>query len=216
LHRYLREQRLPDTMPFIPDPVAWTEAPATRAILANQRERWHRGLIQALWTHRRMLFNPRYGVLGFVAYPFFVFGEAIAPLIELFGYATLIVGLMLGAVDLEFAWLFFCAAVLYGTLLSAWAVLLEEVTFRRYESARDVVRLLMYALVEAFGYRQMTVWFRVKAFWKLLRGDKDWGVMQREGFRTELSAPAVAGTGVIAPPTALRSSLERDVVKERV
>jgi cellulose synthase/poly-beta-1,6-N-acetylglucosamine synthase-like glycosyltransferase len=207
LHRYLRERRLPDVMSFIPDPVAWTEAPASIRLLGNQRERWHRGLLQALWRHKGLLFNPRYGALGFIAYPFFLFGEALAPLIEIFGYATLALGLALGAVDLRFAWLFLSVALLYGVLLSTWAILLEEATFRRYRRQTDVLRLLFYAFAEAFGYRQLTVWFRLKAFWRVLRGDKRWGSMRREGF--------AAAAPVAAPPGALRSSLEDPAVTKR-
>jgi cellulose synthase/poly-beta-1,6-N-acetylglucosamine synthase-like glycosyltransferase len=208
LHRYLRERRLPDVMSFIPDPVAWTEVPVSLKVLGTQRERWHRGLLQTLWAHRRLLFNPRYGWTGFVAYPFFLFGEAISPLIEVFGYLGLALGLVIGAVDLQFAWLFFCVAVLYGALLSTWAIMLEEVTFRRYGSQRDLLRLLLFAFGEAFGYRQLTLWFRLKSFWTMLRGDQRWGAMRREGF-------AAAAPPVAAPPGALRSSLERRAVSER-
>jgi cellulose synthase/poly-beta-1,6-N-acetylglucosamine synthase-like glycosyltransferase len=210
LHRYLREHRLPDVMSFIPDPVAWTEAPASLRQLGSQRERWHRGLLQALWKHKRLLFNPRYGALGFISYPFFVFGEALAPLVELFGYVTLALGLAVGAVDLRFAWLFLSVALLYGVLLSTWAILLEEATFRRYRRSADVLRLLLCAFAEALGYRQITVWFRLKAFWRVLRGDRRWGAMRREGFAAPASTAPVA-----APPGALRSSLERKAVRER-
>jgi cellulose synthase/poly-beta-1,6-N-acetylglucosamine synthase-like glycosyltransferase len=197
LQRYLRERRLPDKMLFIPDPVAWTEVPASINVLGMQRERWHRGLLQTLWAHRKLLFNPRYGSVGFVSYPFFLFGEALAPLIEVIGYAALALGLAVGAVDLRFAWLFLCVAVLYGVLLSTWAIMLEEVTFRRYPRKTDPLWLLLFAFVEAFGYRQMTVWFRLKSFWKVLRGDQRWGAMTREGFagaprlRTSVERPAV-------------------------
>ena len=213
LHRYLRDRRLPDAMPFIPDPVAWTEAPVSRAILANQRERWHRGLIQTGWAHRGMLFLPRSGALGFISYPYFLIGEAIAPLVEAFGYVALVLGLAFGAVDLHFAWLFFSVALLYGVLLSAWAILLEEITFRRYRHRADVLRLLFYAVVEGFGYRQITLWFRLKAFWKVLRGDTRWGAMRREGFAAPV-AGAPAPPPVVAPPGALRSSLARRAVTE--
>ena len=207
LHRYLRDRRLPDTMPFIPDPVAWTEAPVSRRVLATQRERWHRGLLQTLWAHRRLLFNPRYGTLGLIAYPFFLFGEALAPLVEVLGYLALAFGLATHAVDFHFAWLFLCVAILYGVLLSTWAILLEEVTFRRYRRQGDVLRLLMYAFAEGLGYRQMTVWYRLKSFWKVLRRDQRWGAMRREGF-APAAAPAVA-----APPDALRVRHSREIAK---
>jgi hypothetical protein len=139
----------------------------------------------------------------------------MAPLVEVFGYGALVLGLAFGAVDLHFAWLFLCVAIFYGVLLSTWAILLEEVTFRRYASQRDVLRLLFYAFAEAVGYRQMTVWFRLKAFWKMLRGDQRWGVMRREGFGAAAAppAPTAAARPVAAPPDALRSRGSREVVK---
>jgi cellulose synthase/poly-beta-1,6-N-acetylglucosamine synthase-like glycosyltransferase len=182
LQRYLRERHLPDTTSFIPDPVAWTEVPSSVRVLGRQRERWHRGLLETLWVHRDLLFNFRYGAVGLVAYPFFLFGEALSPLIELLGYVGVAVGLALGVVDLDFVWLFLSVAMLYGMLLSVWAILLEEVSFRRYTRPGDVLRLLFTSIIEAFGYRQLTLVFRLKAFWRMLRGDRRWGVMQREGF----------------------------------
>src|SRR5213594_4326928 len=52
LHRYLRGKKIKYEMPFIPDPVAWTEVPESGRILARQRERWHRGLIAAMWQYK--------------------------------------------------------------------------------------------------------------------------------------------------------------------
>lgn len=194
LHRYLREHRLTDAMPFIPDPVAWTEVPTSVGVLARQRERWHRGLLETLWLHRDLLFNRRYGRVGMLAYPFFLFGEALAPVIEVLGYAGVMTGIALGVVDPQFVWLFFSVTVLYGMLLSVWAILLEEVSFRRYTRRVDVVRLLINCVVEAFGYRQLTLFFRLKAFWRFVRGDRRWGAMQREGFGARPArAEATAG-----------------------
>jgi hypothetical protein len=133
-----------------------------------------------------------------VSYPFFLFGEALAPIIEVLGYIALGVGLVIGAVDLRFAWLFLCVAVLYGVLLSTWAIMLEEITFRRYPRRTDPLWLLLFAFAEAFGYRQLTVWYRLKSFWKVLRGDQRWGAMRREGFagaprmRPSVERPAVS------------------------
>jgi len=151
-------------------------------VLGRQRERWQRGLLETLWVHRDLLFNFRYGAVGLIAYPFFLFGEALSPAVEVLGYVGVVLGLTLGAVDLNFLWLFLSVVVLYGMLLSVWAILLEEVSFRRYRRPGDVLRLLFTTVIEGFGYRQLTLAFRLKAFWRLLRGDRRWGEMKREGF----------------------------------
>lgn len=183
LHRYLRDNKIEAELPFIPDPVAWTEVPTNLGVLARQRERWHRGLLGTLITHRDMCFNPRYGLAGMIAFPFYLFGELLAPVIELGGYIFTIVGLAIGAVNLHFALLFFFVAVGYGSMLSLWAVLLEELSFRRYKMRRDFFRLISLAFIESLGFRQLTVWFRLQAFWKYFRGVESWGAMTREGFQ---------------------------------
>lgn len=182
LHRYLKENKLPDTMPFVPDPVAWTEVPTSLAVLGRQRERWHRGLIATMWSHRDMMFNPKYGKIGMVAVPFYVLGEMLAPVIELFGYVITALALYVGAVNVEFALVFLAVSLGYGLLLSLWTLALEEVTYRRYSRVTDFLKLCAFAVLENFGYRQITVWFRLQAFWKFARGNRSWGLQRREGF----------------------------------
>lgn len=184
LHRHLRHHKISYEMPFIPDPVAWTEVPESMKVLARQRERWHRGLIAAMWEYKSMLFNPRYGRIGFLAMPFYAFGEMLAPLVEVLGYVVTVVGLSLGMVNVSFALLFVLVAWGYGMLLSIWAVVLEEVSFRRYRRFGDLFRLLAYAALENFGYRQCTVWWRLKAFVTVWRHRQVWGDMTRKGFAT--------------------------------
>lgn len=188
LQRYLHEQGIRAELPFIPDPVAWTEVPATIRVLRRQRERWHRGLTATMVNHRSMMLNPRYGAAGMLAYPFFFLGEMIAPLVELMGWVGLLVGLALGVVNLQFALLFLAVAVGFGTLLSVWAIVLEEASFRRYGRPIDLARLLWFAIIEGLGYRQMTVLFRLQGFWNYLRGVESWGRMTREGIGASKAA----------------------------
>jgi cellulose synthase/poly-beta-1,6-N-acetylglucosamine synthase-like glycosyltransferase len=182
LHRYLCENNIPGDLPFIPDPVAWTEVPSTVKVLARQRERWHRGLISTLWSHRDMLFDRKYRKVGMLSMPFFFFGEMLAPLVELFGLIAVPLAAALGIVDWELAVLFLIVAVGYGLLLSVWGVILEAFSFRRYRHASDYLWLLVCAVVENFGYRQMTLLFRLHAFIKYARGERAWGKMTRVGF----------------------------------
>jgi cellulose synthase/poly-beta-1,6-N-acetylglucosamine synthase-like glycosyltransferase len=184
LRRHLRRQRSPDYMPFIPDPVAWTEVPASTTVLSWQRERWHKGLIASMWQHKGLLFNLRYGRLGFVAMPFFFFGEMLAPVVEVMGYILTALGVGLGLLEWPFAQLFFVVAWGYGMMLSLWAVALEEISFRRYGRVGDLFRLLLWASLENFGYRQWTVLWRLRAFWSVFRSRHTWGEMVRKGFAT--------------------------------
>ncbi|MCC5949748.1 MAG: glycosyltransferase family 2 protein [Nitriliruptoraceae bacterium] len=176
------EAGVPSRVEFLPDPIAWTEVPSSLRVLAGQRDRWHRGLADALWRHRRMMGNPRYGVLGTFVAPTFLLLELLAPVVELLGLVAVGVALALGAVDGSFALLLLLVAYGWGLLLSLLAIALEEFSFERVGSPRDRLRLILWAVIEPFGYRQLTVYWRLRGLSRWLRGRTDWGTMHREGF----------------------------------
>jgi cellulose synthase/poly-beta-1,6-N-acetylglucosamine synthase-like glycosyltransferase len=190
LHRLFREKKEQYRIVFRPDPVCWTEVPEQIGTLARQRNRWQRGTLQSLSRHRKMMFNPRYGVVGMCAMPFFLIFEALAPVIELAGYVVTIGALFLGLLDWRYAELFFLASVVYGAVVSVAAVVLEEVSFRRYPRLLDLLRLAMYGVLENFGYRQLTLWWRLRGTWDFLMGRAEWGTMVRRGF----SSPDASAT----------------------
>ena len=152
-------------------------------VLRRQRTRWQRGLIDTLVRHRAMIGRPRYGTVGMLALPGFVMFEMLSPLVELSGYVLLPMLWALGLLNLSGAFVFFVLGIVYTVLVSALAVLLEDIAFRRYPRVWDLGRLLLGAVLENFGYRQLTVWWRVRAFWEYLRGDLTWGAMERQGVR---------------------------------
>lgn len=202
LRRIGCEERQPQRVIFIPDPVAWTEVPESLHVLGNQRDRWHRGLADVLWRHRRLFFNPSYGALGLLVFPYFVFGELLAPVIEAMGLIIMVAILALGEMDSSFACLFFLVAYGYGILLSLAALTIEEFTFHRTATLMDRVWLVLWCLVENIGFRQLTVYWRLRGLSKYARGSRDWGVMTRRGFsNTGATARLLIGLAAI-PATA--------------
>ena len=187
MHRILRENGRRYKISFVPDPVAWTEVPETLRVLGRQRDRWHRGLMDTLVRHRRMLLRPRYGPVGLIAMPYFFLFEFLGPVVELFGYVAFALGLILGYLNLSFALAFFLAAVGLGVLLSTAAVFLEELRLERYPRWRDLLKLTLYGILENFGYRQLNTVWRATAIVSFLRKSTDWGSMERKGF--DVGAP---------------------------
>jgi cellulose synthase/poly-beta-1,6-N-acetylglucosamine synthase-like glycosyltransferase len=181
LHRYYKEQNIPYRVRFLPEPVCWTEVPEDWKTLGRQRDRWHRGLADTLSRHRKMLFNPRYGRLGMIAMPFFLVVELLSPVVEIFGYFVFLLSFILGVINVTFFLLFLTVAILLGVIMSVLAVLIEELTFRRYDKMKDVAILILYAFFENFGYRQLYAWWRVKGLISYLKGDLQWGEMKRTG-----------------------------------
>jgi len=116
-----------------------------------------------------------------VVFPYFVLIELMAPVVEVLGLIGLVIGLPLGLVNWPFALLFLLVAYGYGMILNMATLVLEEISFRRYETLRDRLRLIFWSMLENFGYRQLTVVWRLKGMWKFLKGDKEWGAMERVG-----------------------------------
>ena len=189
LHRRFREREEPYDIGFVPDPGAWTEAPETLRALAGQRDRWQRGLMETLSRNFPMLLNPRYGRIGLFAYPYFFFLEMLGPVIEATGYVAFLATLLGGRASLPYALAFLAMTGALGVALSLSAVGLEEATFRRYPRTKDLLHLFWLAVVENFGYRQLTAFWRMRGVVRKIRGVRTWGEMPRKGFQ----APARGG-----------------------
>ena len=156
--------------------------------LRGQRNRWHRGLWEILWAHRTMMFNPRYGMVGLVAVPYFWIFEAVAPLVEFLGYVILPVSLLLGILFWQFALMFLLLSILMGMLLSQVAVGIETLLLARYPRVRDRIILFAAAFLEFFGYRQILTVERVVAMLQIRTKRGTWGHMPRQG----IIGPAIA------------------------
>jgi cellulose synthase/poly-beta-1,6-N-acetylglucosamine synthase-like glycosyltransferase len=182
MRRHLHNMRRPFEVQFIPDPICWTEAPESLRTLAGQRNRWHRGLMDTLLHNSKMLFNRDYGVTGLFAMPFYLIFEMLGPLIEVAGYVIFVLCLLFGMVNCPFVILFFLLAVVIGTLLSLFAILLEEYSAHRYSRLRDILVIALCSLLENIFYRQWLAVVRFKAFIDFSKGKQEWGVMEKKGF----------------------------------
>jgi cellulose synthase/poly-beta-1,6-N-acetylglucosamine synthase-like glycosyltransferase len=169
---------------FVPDPVCWTEAPSDLASLRSQRSRWQKGLLDVLWPQRAMLFRLRYGRIGWFALPYLWIFELFAPVVEVAGILTITLAACMGMLSHEFFLQFLIFGYAFATVISIGSVLLEEMTYRRYNDWQDVIRLVSYCFLEHFPYRQLQMLWRLQGMWQYLRGDIAWGAMQRGGLQS--------------------------------
>ena len=182
LHRLHRMNRLDYRIVFVPDAVAWTEAPETLKVLRSQRVRWQRGLMESLFANRRLALHPRAGTVGWLAWPFMLLFEGLGPVIELLGYVVMTVLVALGWIAWPAFGAFLLMALGMGMMLSASALLLEELAFRTYPRPRQLGQLIAAIVVENLGYRQINTWWRIVGLWQwLARRKQVWGEMTRKG-----------------------------------
>ncbi|HEX5861423.1 MAG TPA: glycosyltransferase family 2 protein [Nocardioides sp.] len=194
IHRMLAETRTEGEVVFVPEPVAWTEVPSTRRALRLQRRRWHRGLTEIFLRHRRMMFRPRYGVIGMLTMPWFLLFELLSPVVEVLGFVYFFALLVLlgievwtdvglDVVDPSVLLIMLAASVLFSVFVTLLALLAEEISFRRYRGLPDLFRAIYATVEENIGYRQLNAWWRLEGLVEVARRQAHhWGDMQRVGF----------------------------------
>jgi cellulose synthase/poly-beta-1,6-N-acetylglucosamine synthase-like glycosyltransferase len=192
IHHVLRPQWREARVEFVPDAVCWTEAPGTMKGLRSQRVRWHTGLLDNLRMHRAMVGRPRFGAAGTFAMPYLILFEALEPLVEVLGFAIVITLLVDNAVNWTYLVAFFLIATLTGAMMSATALLIEEIGLTRYK-AIDLARLTGWGLVESLWFRPVLAWWRLKATVLALIGRRPgWGTIPRGAGILEQPQEAVA------------------------
>lgn len=180
LHRHMRLAGKPYRITFAPDPICWTEAPEDLTTLKNQRIRWQRGLCESLTNNLDLLFHPKGGAVGWLAFPFMALFEWLGPAIEVFGYVIVTIGFILGFVSFKVWLVLLVAAISLGILLSVSAFFLEEMSFHVYPKPQHVLLLLLGAMLENFGYRQLNSLWKLIGLYRWMIGKKaTWGAMTR-------------------------------------
>ena len=192
MRRLMEERGEEYVVTYIPDPLCWTEAPASFQILGRQRNRWIRGTFETLYFHRIMFFNPRYHLLGMLSYPYWFFFELCAPAIEFFGFICFLIFALLGMMDWGFFLTYFFFIIFFSYLYSCFAILMEVVTFNQYRRRIDILRLMLTGLTEPFYYHPFVVWSAIKGLFDLFKKEKSWGEMTRQGFAKKTEAARVS------------------------
>lgn len=183
MRRYMHDRREPYTIEYIPDPLCWTEVPEDLKILVNQRDRWARGNLETLNTHKDMFFNAEYGRLGLLSYPYWFFYEWMAPLLEFFGFFTVILFWYLGILNWEFFVAITAAVYLYSVMFSFYAILWDVYSYNEYKKTKDILILMFCAIIEPITFHPIVVWAAIRGnYKKLFKVKSGWGSQVRKGF----------------------------------
>jgi cellulose synthase/poly-beta-1,6-N-acetylglucosamine synthase-like glycosyltransferase len=189
ISRKASERKLNYRIGFVYHAKCYTEVPEQSKIFFKQRNRWQRGLIDILSYHRHMIFNAKYKQVGMIAMPYFFLFEMLGPLLELQGYAAIILGLLFGILSPEIVLMLLIVNVLVGMVLSLFALLVEEHDIP-YLPKRDTFKLIWTAIIESLGWRQIIGIHRAISFFSALKENQEWGSMTRVGFQAKQTQPA--------------------------
>jgi cellulose synthase/poly-beta-1,6-N-acetylglucosamine synthase-like glycosyltransferase len=175
----------------VPESLCWTEFPSTKAALRRQRIRWHRGLKMVMDDHGSMMGRRRYGPVGTLGVGSLYLFEWWGPILEAIGWLVMAVLLALGWVDPAAVLGLFLATQFIGMAITMVGVLMTTRHLKVFNRSVDLVRMLGWAIALNWGYRQLTLVWRIRS---LLPGATGWGEMPRAGFKTTTTA-STATTG---------------------
>lgn len=183
LHKKMLDEKKTYKIKFLADPICWTQAPESLKDLRVQRRRWQIGLFDNLLQYKSMLLNPKYGKVGMVTIPYYWLFELIGPVVEFLGYIFIPLAYLFGLLEFNSFLIFFLIAFLLGSTLSMGSILLEQISFRKYTTFGDTMRLVLFALLENLGYRQLTILYRIEGLLKFNKSRHSWGTIKREKFK---------------------------------
>lgn len=180
---YMRDNKMKYAIRYIPTTQCWTEGPPNLKIFGRQRTRWGRGLIQIMSIHKKIIFNPRYGRLGLIVFPYNLFFEFLAPIIEFLGILYYIYIICTNQINWPFAKILLLFVYTYSVMITTLAILWDQLTYRYYKSWREVLGICLMAFLEPIIYHPLIVFFALKGYFNFATNRKhSWGNMQRQGF----------------------------------
>ncbi len=184
LRTHMENLKIPYKVTYLPETLCWTEGPPDYSVLVKQRDRWARGLWETMKLHRKLFLNPKYREMGMLYFPYWLFFEFGAPIVEFLGLICIIVFAIFGWINWPVALLLFFAVYLLGCVFSSAAIFMYVKSFDHYNKPKQIMELLLAAYLEPFLYHPVLVFGQMKGYYKKLFGIKSgWGNMTRKGFK---------------------------------
>ncbi len=180
LHVFCRENNIPYRIRYATDAICWTQAPERLRDLCKQRRRWHIGLFQSMTDHRYILANPKYGLVSFVSYFYFLFYELLSPYIEVFGVITILLAIQLKFLNWPYGVLYTCIYVVYSSILSLTAFFARIHTIDLKLLATDVLKAIGLCALEVSCLRFILAWVRMSSLIGYRKRKLSWGQIERK------------------------------------
>lgn len=179
LHSFNKKHEYSYNIQYTPNAICWSQAPEKLKDLKSQRKRWHMGLMQSLLNHKYIFLNVRYGLIGVFSFLYYVIYEMLSCLIEVFGIIFICLSYFLGFINLKFFITFILIYMFYSSVISISSVFLEEYFFNVNFTLKDNIKLLLFSILEPFGYRQLCSIFRIIAIFEYRKKGLVWGEIER-------------------------------------
>jgi len=180
IHVYCRNNNIKYRMRYAPSAVCLTQVPSRIKDLVGQRRRWHLGMFQCLREHWQIFLSPRFGVVSFLSFMYYLLYELLSPIIELFGIASMIIAAHLSILNVRFMVIFLAIYAIYGVVLSL-CIYSQHIYQQKFKlSALDLAKAFFVCLLEFTFFRYLLLFSRAQAFMRYGKNKNVWGAIKRE------------------------------------
>ncbi len=180
LHSFYRKNKIPYKIQYEHNAICWSQVPEKLRDLSGQRRRWHIGLITSLKNHKYIFLNPKYGLVGLFSFLYFVIYEMFSCIIDVFGLMLILISYFSGLLNMEFLFTFLFVYIVYSVVISVTSIILENYIFKQILSIKTLLKLILFAILESFGYRQLCSWYRITGFMGYRKRKRQWGRISRK------------------------------------
>ena len=135
--------------------------------------------------HRHILANPKYGMVGFVSYLYFLIYELMSPYIEIFGVFTVMLASAVDLLNVPFMFLFFGIYVVYSSILSLTAFFARIHTIDLKLTFADILKAIGLCALEVSCLRFILAWVRATSLIGYRKRKPSWGTIQRTRINVE-------------------------------
>lgn len=165
---------------YATDAVCWSQVPEKLSDLCKQRRRWHIGLFQSMWKHKIMLANPKFGLVSFISYFYFLIFELLSPFIEIVGVASMFLALAVNLINIPFMLIFFGIYAAFGSVITMTSFFARIQTIDLKISFKDFLKALTLCTLEITGLRFIMAWVRATAFIGYKKKKLRWDKLERK------------------------------------
>ncbi|NQU34843.1 MAG: glycosyltransferase family 2 protein [Bacteroidetes bacterium] len=193
LWKYKKDNGINAKAIFLAEPVCWTEVPEEGKNLFKQRVRWHQGLSETLKIHWNMILEPKYGVTGMVALPYYFFFQLLSPIMKGLAIVVVTISLLTRTINYQRMLLLIISVFLItAIIMSSITVIIEYWSQKKYPANKNALRYkgfggwswLIFANI--FGELTYAVYkfvAQLKGIYNFLRRKNEWNKFERKGIR---------------------------------
>lgn len=163
--RFMHDNSKTYKLAFIAESICRIQAPESLKALSRERKNGNAGIFQALRLNKKLFFNLKYGRLGLVNGPVWVFFTCI-PYFKVLLLMLIAAGAFLSTINWEFTGILLFTLYFLSVLMSVISILFEERSSRSYTAGTDLMKILLLSFAEPVIYSPLILYWQIASVFR--------------------------------------------------